>query len=238
MFKKLKRYWYNLTHPKICDVWELHRVTPENLFDEGWRPYVISPNYLEYKINDALQKGFRFVSVEELYAMLNGECYRLLPQKNIVITFDDGYLDNFEYAYPILKKYNIPFCIFVAADFMLTGVQKSSNGDIAMMDANVLSLLAKDELCTIGGHTISHLKLAKLPDDQQKYEICESLRMLEKTLNKPIEYFAYPYGSYDNVTLSIIDQINIKMSFAAWGGSARKDCNLLCVPRVIISSQK
>lgn len=238
MFRKFKRYWYNLMCPKICDVWELHRVTPELPSNEGWQPYLITPDYFEYQIVDKLKHGYRFISVEELYAILKGEHHYFLPQKNIAITFDDGYLDNYEYAYPILKKYNIPFCIFIATDFMILEKMNDQNGDIPMMGANILSVLAKDVLCTIGGHTISHIKLTNFPKDQQKCEICKSVQLLEKVVKKPIEYFAYPYGSYDNVTLTIMNQINIKMAFAAWGGSVRKECNLLCVPRIIISQQK
>jgi peptidoglycan/xylan/chitin deacetylase (PgdA/CDA1 family) len=61
-----------------------------------------------------MSKKYNFISIDDLHSGLaNGS----LSKKNIVVTFDDGYLDNFEVAYPILKKHNIPFTIYITTCF-------------------------------------------------------------------------------------------------------------------------
>ncbi len=75
----------------------------------------VSPEFLEKIIVKYKRAGFSFISLDQLYDIISRK--RSLKKPFVCFTMDDGYLDNYEKAYPIFKKYQIPFAIFVATDF-------------------------------------------------------------------------------------------------------------------------
>lgn len=100
----------------IGNIYMLHRVSDFEIGrlhpNENMK---ISPAFLEKIIIEYRKYGFDFLSLDEVYSLLKS---KVKPHKPfIVFTLDDGYLDNYTIAYPIFKKYNIPFAIYVATDF-------------------------------------------------------------------------------------------------------------------------
>ena len=75
----------------------------------------VSPEFLEKVIVKYQKAGFSFLSLDQLYDVISGKS--IIRKPFVCFTMDDGYLDNYEIAYPIFKKYQIPFAIFVATDF-------------------------------------------------------------------------------------------------------------------------
>ena len=114
--------------------------------------------------------------------------------KPIVITFDDGYKNIYDYAYPILKKYNIKSSFYLITDWL--------DGETYITPQMAIEL-DKSKLFEIGVHTKTHVKLGTLDYDTQYNEIIESKNTLEKLLNKEITTIAYPYGSYNTDTINI-----------------------------------
>ena len=74
----------------------------------------VTPEYLEKLIQSLIKESYEFVSLDTVYDRLQ-EKYR--ERKFISLTFDDGYADNLIHAYPILKKYNIPFTIYIVTSY-------------------------------------------------------------------------------------------------------------------------
>ena len=107
-----------------------------------------------------------------------------VPKSSFVITFDDGYDGIFKYAYPFLKKMNIPFTLFITLDFI------DKPGYLKLHE---LLWMSHDPLCTIGSHSFSHPLLRFCLNAQN--EIKNSKKHLELLIQKKINYFAYPYGS-------------------------------------------
>lgn len=136
----------------------------------------ITCNSFRNLIETLISQGNEFSSIDKIGFESN----------KIYITFDDGFLDTFTNAYPILKKYNIPFCIFITTNYI-----NMEN----YMSFEVLNSLAVEPLCTIGAHTLSHPLLRYESDNDSYNEINESKYFLEKYLGRKVEYFAYPYGS-------------------------------------------
>jgi len=120
MFKNLKNYLRKqlIIEPYLSGmavIFTLHRVAP---FETGKLPsnenMKISPEYLEQFVKELMKRGYSFISLDRLYEILiSGE----QVSKQVVFTLDDGYKDNFEIAYPIFKKLNIPFTIYVTTSF-------------------------------------------------------------------------------------------------------------------------
>ena len=125
---------------------------------------------------------YRVMSFEDLMGHI--QLGQRVPWNTMVITFDDGYLDNFVNAFPILKKMNFP-----AAIFMITG-NIGKNGWLSEEDLRVLDSSG----ITIGSHTVNHVFLPKLKKEEILSELRQSRNQLEKILGHPVFLFSYPAG--------------------------------------------
>lgn len=118
-----------------------------------------------------------------------------LPKKPIVISFDDGWQDQFIYAFPILKKYN-----YTATFFVFT----NSIGRRGFLTWNNLRTL-RDAHMTIGSHTLSHPFLTAISDPAILWnEIVESKKKLERHLGIVVREFAYPFGYYNPEIVAMV----------------------------------
>ena len=113
--RKLFKEIYHLFHPPYGEILALHRVVQERSPLEDNRSLEITPAFLEHTILKYKSSGYSFVSLDEVQQQL--ERGRRGKHKFVCFTLDDGYADNYEQAYPVFKKYNCPFAIYVATDF-------------------------------------------------------------------------------------------------------------------------
>lgn len=109
-----RRKLYNLFHPVVGEIWCLHRVTPDRSPFLSNQELEISPDYMEQLISGHEAQGYRFVDTD---TFVNHATHCCSKHKLINITFDDGFVDILTCAYPILKRHNIPFTIYVTSDF-------------------------------------------------------------------------------------------------------------------------
>lgn len=103
------------------------------------------------------------------------------------LTADDVPEGFYHYAFPILKKYNLPFTLFVSLSLLDT------NGYITTTQ---LLEMAQSELCSIGSHGVRHVEYYLLNKQEVIIDLKESQKILSDLVHKPIEMFAFPYGSY------------------------------------------
>ena len=116
LLSKISKKIYRLLHPILGEIWCLHRVVPNRSWALPNRELEITPDYLEQLILSYMGNGYCFVSIDSIVERLNK--MRWPWQKKMVnISFDDGFRDIYEYAYPIFKKYNIPFTIYLTTAF-------------------------------------------------------------------------------------------------------------------------
>lgn len=122
----------------------------------------------------------------------------------LIITFDDGYADNLYLASPLLKKYHIPFTIFVTTDFI-------KNKKKYFLNSEELISLSKIQGVTIGSHTKTHPVLTQCTDLKVYNELYESKVFLEDLLQKPIETISYPFGKVDMRVRNIAEKVGYKI---------------------------
>ena len=144
----------------------------------------------EIKMSGCLLETEKFCRVIESFSNFAPLCEVLEKprQMKIAITFDDGLADLYTIAYPYLKKHGVPFTAFIITDFL------DKPGYITTAQ---LKEMAEDTLVTIGSHGITHEILPALAAEEKKRELCESKRVLESIIGKPVEIFAYSHGQYD-----------------------------------------
>lgn len=170
--------------------------------------------------------GFHTITLDQLYGfMTKGD---KLPEKPIVITFDDGYEDNYTNAYPVLKEMGFKATIFVVSG-------GTGKGPFPYMNDSELSELDKNGI-DIEPHTVDHKKLDTLSYQDQKNEIELSKSILQAKLGKKMKYFAYPYGQYNEDTLKILKENGFKMAFSTVHGRAGRTNNIYRIKRIYIGN--
>jgi len=195
----------------------------------------VSPKNFEKQISYLANRGYKSYTLAEMVGQRNS-----LDKKSIVITFDDGYKDNFTNALPILKKYNFKATIFIIInrfdnDWSL--YRKSKNAGVVnhipkLSDEDIKELL-KSGLIEIGAHTMNHKNFLKLNKDEKIYEIEESKRELEKRFGIDCKTFSYPFGIYEAGDEKLVKNANF---IAAVTTEARRtnmgSDDLFLLPRV------
>lgn len=226
----IRRKLHNLTHPLLGRILMLHRVVEHRSEGEN-RELEITPEFLKRTIETYRKQGYRFVSIDEACEIIGRG---RTDQPFVCLTFDDGYQDNYDIAYPILKQYEIPFAIYITTGFIDNQLPMwwYTNEKLGISTES-LKALAADPLCTIGAHTVSHPKLDTLSPEEQRKEIMQSKQELETLLGHPIRHFSYPHGSYNADTLKIVSGSHFVSALCAWGGTTRKGgASLLELPRI------
>lgn len=149
------------------------------------------------------------------------------PPKTVAITIDDGYADNYRYAYPVLKQYNIPATIFVIVS--LVGREGFLNWDEIreMSDSGIID---------IESHTVSHPWLTGEKDEALKKELEDSKQILEEKLGKSVSFLCYPMGGYDERVKRAAKEAGYKAAFATKPARLSPDCDVYEIKRVRISS--
>ena len=152
--------------------------------------YINTPQSFEENIKTLLDEGYTFISFEDLNNAYNNKIK--LPEKPILITFDDGYHSNYEYIYPILLKYNIKASIFIVTDNIGKNI-----GDKKYLTWEQCRIMQESNLVEIFSHSKRHLFYDRLSIKTLCDDVEESYETIEKYLgNKNLKVFAYPYGAY------------------------------------------
>ncbi|WP_037358230.1 polysaccharide deacetylase family protein [Selenomonas sp. oral taxon 892] len=157
-----------------------HQVEPKD-----GNPLTLWPEQFEAQMEYLAAEGYTTITIDEMMdALENGTS---LPEKSVIITFDDGYADNYEYAYPILKKYGFKATIFLIYDFTNTYPNYLTWDQVAEMKAS--------GLIHFESHTMTHANLAELTSvDELRHEIADSHDLLSEKLGYDMHYIAYPGG--------------------------------------------
>ena len=229
MIDYLCRKVHNLTHPVLGRILMLHRVVEQRSKGQNCE-LEITPDFLRQTIEDYRRQGYRFVSIDEVCDIIGKG---RTDQPFVCLTFDDGYSDNFTIAYPILKRLNVPFAIYVTTGYIDGTAKMWWYDETNVMNWEQLKKLSIDPLCTIGAHTISHPRLTTLSDKDAREEIFSSKQRLMEILGMPVNHFSYPHGDYNADILHIVKKAGFHTSLKAWGGNVRKgDAQLLELPRI------
>lgn len=283
----------------LCLLYHRVNIVSDNIYN-----LAVSPDAFEEHIR-YLKQNYRILRFEEDWENTS--------DNSIIITFDDGYADNYLYALPILEKYEIPAAVFVSSgnigtcrefwwdeigrvlttlecypkqfhlrdqlyeytwetktEYQRREVVKdlrwllrmepdmfrandwikqlkiwsgmvSDEGRTENLSLNKeqLANLAKSPYITIGAHTVRHLSLGALSEQDQEEEIAASIDFLENELNQKIDIFSYPFGSgrdYNKKTLEICDRNGIRKAATTKEGLWDSSESLLEIPRLSIKN--
>lgn len=170
--------------------------------------------------------GYTTISMQQLSDAMQKKTK--LPPKPVLITFDDGYDNNYSVAFPILKKYNFTATFFVITSYM--------NGK-GMMSWPELKEM-QDYGMTIAPHTVNHINLATVSLPRQLEEIRQSTVDIKARLGSDPKVFCYPFGGYNQATLTILHQFGYQLAVTTVPGKVYQSSNPLLLHRVFVSGFK
>jgi peptidoglycan/xylan/chitin deacetylase (PgdA/CDA1 family) len=156
------------------------------------------------------------------------------PRKPLIITFDDGYLDNFTNMLPLAKRFGYRGVLFLLGDANVTanfwdhGENRDDN--LLMSREHRKAFVASG--WEIGAHTLAHPDLSKLDEVLARREICESKRALEEELGIDIVSFAYPFGQYSSRIKAMVEEAGFSFGIATDSGGITIEDDRFAVFRV------
>ncbi len=161
----------------------------------GNSPYYITTSQFEAQMRYLYENGYRTLPLSQLRDFLHKVCTcdEQVRDKFIIITFDDGYQNNYFHALPVLKKYSF------AANFFVIVSRIGTNNYLNWEQLKQMT----DEGMEIHSHTLNHLPLETLSFADVEKELHLSKEILEQRLNRTVAFISYPHGSYNKKIIEV-----------------------------------
>ncbi|KKD40997.1 polysaccharide deacetylase family protein [Bacillus sp. PVC-6B] len=163
------------------------------------------------------------LSPEEVYRVFTTNS--MPSKKSVLITFDDGYTDNYTKAFPILKQYEMKATIFM--------IEQSIGRPNHLTDEQMDEMMALG--ISIESHTIHHLELNRLSKQQQEEELKGSKTFFDQRFSQRTRMVSYPVGRYNEETLKLAKEAGYQMAVTTEPGHAKKEQGMMSLHRVRIS---
>lgn len=168
-----------------------HRVREPDVDDPKPR-LCVSPEVFEEQIKYLLSRGYHFTNFSNLP-------FAREHSRTVVLTFDDGTVDNYEFAFPIIRDCGVTGTVFAVSEFLgkpNAYPDSAVDGGHRIMSAEQIAEMAKFGI-EIGSHTCTHRSLRSLDDEALTREMVESRKTLKSIVGEEIRSIAYPYGHWD-----------------------------------------
>ncbi len=206
-----------------------HRVAPTG--STATARYRVTPEAFEAQLRYLRDAGFYSITLEDWRIAMATKTP--LPGRAVLITFDDGYLDFFTYAWPLLKHYSFLATVFLAADEIGgTNHWDSFYGEeVPLLGWQGICQL-QDEGVEFGSHSASHRPLTGLSLSEVVREGARSRALLQRKLGKSLQAFAYPYGDTDRVVQHLIGACGYVFGLSCRSGLSSFQESLLALPRI------
>ncbi len=184
----------------------------------------VSPRMFRFQMWYLRIAGFRVVPLRDIMAFVAGD-HR---DENLVsLTFDDGYRNFLENAYPVLRAHGYPSTIFIISNLVgkeNTWVHRSPRFRERLLEWDDIRHLSRNGV-DFGSHTRTHPSLVDLAPLDLDDEVKESKRLIEERVQSSVDFFCYPYGEYDEKVLAAVRKagylgaVTTKRGYVYRGGS-------------------
>jgi len=185
----------------------------------------VTPENFEKQMAYLKNKRYKMISLDELGEAIRNN--RKVPHKTVVITIDDGYKDNYTYAYPVLKKYGFPATVFLATECIGKDKDFITWEQIKEMSDNNIYF---------GGHTRNQVYLPDIDDEDILWgEIAGCKNMIEYQTGKKVNSFCYPTGGFNEEIKDIVKKSGYKLACTTNRGFSELNEDLYELKRVKVT---
>lgn len=198
-----------------------HRVAVlANEFTKSIPDETVEPAVFASEIGALAVHGYHPISQLQLFnALFHGDS---LPSKPVLLSVDDGYVDDVKTILPILRAHH-----FVATFYVITR-RFHEPGFLNPTEVRRLDAAGMD----IGAHTRTHVPLATVPSRELTSQVRGSREDLERVLGHPVQWFAYPFGSFDANVVAEVHAAGFVLAVTTEGGTRESSLNPLTMPRI------
>ena len=204
-----------------------HRIETNANGSDTWQ---ISLNEFKQEMKYLNDNGYTTLTNDQFYNIITKKAS--MPAKPILLTFDGATIDFYNNAYPILKQYGFNATEYVVTDQIGTSWGSASDM-IRIMNENQLKTVANNKI-ELENHSTTHGHIANLGTAELTKRVSGATTKLESLTNKPVKYFAYPFGESSNDFVNVLKSLNVKMAFKVGGGMATDSSDLMNMPRIAI----
>ncbi len=183
----------------------------------------VSPQNFEKQLAFLKKKNFNVVSLGKLEEFLKEQTG--FTYKTIILTFDDGYSDNFSVVFPLIKQHNFPIIIFLVIDLV---------GKKGYLSWSEIKEMQASGLVEFGCHTMSHPDLTKISGEELAREIKESKQILENELKINCNYFSYPKGIFNEQVTNKVKDSGYRLAFTVKEECVNSKGQIFELPRLSI----
>jgi peptidoglycan/xylan/chitin deacetylase (PgdA/CDA1 family) len=242
-----------------------HRVLPDFIEAVNDPIYTLLPDQFESQMAFLAEEGFNSLSLQEVADIARGSYP--LKKRSVLITFDDGYADNYYIAWPIAKKYGIKLNLFICTSnigtidpilfyndgYLTTKVSEPAEGGISKVQSHIHDFphlwrplnwqelhTMKDAGVQIGFHSHGHRRLSLLTQEELVNDITTGLEVFETKLGYRPQFCAFPYGGYDSYNpsiLAVLRRFGLDFNFATHLGRAKLPSAQPIFPRFLVYQQ-
>ncbi len=194
----------------------------------------VSPEDFSRQLRYLKEKGYKSISLKELKEYF--ERKRKFDFHPVILSFDDGYKDNYLNAVPILREHGFSAVFFISTAYVgkdnIWDINDKEVGE-PMMDWNEIKALCGQGF-EIGSHTVTHADLTEIPREEIVKELKDSKKMLESGLGVEIAAVSYPFGHYNGEVMRIASDTGYLLGIATRHGINAESGNPLAVKRILI----
>jgi len=187
---------------------------------------VVTPRTLERQMRFLKKYRYNVLPLKELANLIRDK--KRIPTRAVAITFDDGFKNNYTFAFPILKKYNLPATMFIIVNEV---------GRPDKMSWEEMKIMRDSGIIDFGSHALGAEPLINIKSDSElKRQVFDSKKILEEKLNKEASMFSYPEGRFNPKIRQLVIDAGYKGAVATSPGKNFANGDIFALKRLRISS--
>lgn len=214
-----------------------HHIQPLTIAKERWEDSLsVDPINFERHIQYLKKQGYSFIYLKDL---VNALYSRSTLGKAIVLMADDGYQDNYTYAFPIIKRQEIPFTIAMVTGFsgkISPYTKPDEPKEYEFMSWSEMKKMEDSGLVHFVNHSWSHQSLHQNNVKTIEEQITVGQKQLTQAVKKIEPIFIYPYGRYGDPVISILKKINYTAAFSTDKGTKHCLSDMYRLPRLRVGN--
>jgi peptidoglycan/xylan/chitin deacetylase (PgdA/CDA1 family) len=211
----------------------------------------ITPETFEMQMHYLNKAGYKTLNTGELISHINGTLQ--LNEKSVMVTFDDGWIDNYVFAYPVMKKYGIKATIFLVTSWIdnagnaghvndsdiptheeSSSLLMKNKGQKVVLNWDMIREMKESGLVEFHSHTQNHMKCHHLNGNDLLEEVQQSKKRIEGRLGSDCTCLCWPMGRYNDLAVKTAEEAGYKALFTTNYGVVNENSDLFAIQRIAV----